>query len=61
MTAPATAKFTWRADASRISHAHAPKATRTVCGEPVTPEQLAWPPLRRCLACASLTGEGIGL
>jgi RNA polymerase-binding transcription factor DksA len=31
------------------------------CGEPVTPENLAWPPLRRCLACASLTGEGIGL
>lgn len=39
-----------------------PKAARTVSrGRPVTPENLAWPPLRRCLACASLTGEGIGL
>lgn len=61
MTPQATPKVTWRADASRISHAHHPKATRTVCGEPITPETLAWPPLRRCLACASLTGEGIGL
>jgi hypothetical protein len=61
MTAPATPRVIWRADASRIAHAHHPKSPRTVCGEPVVPETLAWPALRRCLACASLTGEGAGL
>jgi hypothetical protein len=61
MDATMLEKVVWRAGADRISHGHTPKAPRTLCGEHVTPENLAWPPLRKCLACASLAGVGTGL
>jgi hypothetical protein len=61
MTVSTTPRIAWRADADRIAHAHQPKAPRTLCGELVIPERFAWPPLRRCLACASLAGVGVGL
>jgi hypothetical protein len=61
MTAAAPARVRWLAGADRIAHASHPRQPRTMCGELVVPQPLAWPPLRRCLACASLAGEGIGL
>jgi hypothetical protein len=49
VTAP---KITWRAGAERTAHAHTPRSPRTLCGELVLDERLAWPdPLRRCLIC----------
>jgi hypothetical protein len=61
MDATKTEQVVWRADVDRIAHGHLPKTPRTLCGELVIPERHAWPPLRRCLACASLAGVGVGL
>lgn len=52
-TAP---RVTWRAGRDRVAHAHSPRATRTICGERVVVETLAWPKLRDCMVCtAALT------
>lgn len=50
-------RLTWRAGADRVAHASARGWLRTLCGERVTDERLAWPELRRCLGCASLAKE----
>jgi hypothetical protein len=56
-------KVTWRAGRDRVAHAHTPRATRTICGEPVVAENLSWPELRHCMVCtAALTDNpGLGL
>lgn len=46
----------WRAGRDRIAHGRVKRtAPRSLCGEPVVGERDAWPELRRCLACASLS------
>lgn len=50
--------LTWRAGADKIAHAHEPRATRTLCGDLIVLERLAWPnPIRRCMACDSLAAD----
>jgi hypothetical protein len=44
-------RVTWRAGRDRVDHAHAARATRTLCQLLIVPENLAWPPLRRCTVC----------
>ena len=59
-TTTTPARVTWRADSTRIAHAHRPRATRTLCGERITAENLAWPPLRNCFGCEALVAEAEG-
>ena len=56
MTA-ATSRVTWRAGADKVAHAHLPRQQRTLCGERVVIERLAWPTFRHCMVCAALADE----
>lgn len=48
---PADRKLIWRAGADQIEHAHEPKATRTLCNQPIVAERLAWPKRERHEVC----------
>lgn len=49
---PQKVKVTWRAGADKTRHAHAPRATRTLCGEQIVPEYLAHEDaVRKCAMC----------
>ena len=59
MTAPTTPRVTWRAADDRVAHASLPKGRRTLCGQRIVLERLAWPRIRRCMTCVALA-EGLG-
>lgn len=41
----------WRAGPDGIEHASKPRVPRTLCGQLVLPERMAWPKARVCSAC----------
>ena len=54
---PADRKLVWRAGRDGVEHAHdkAPGTTRTLCGQPVIAERLAWPKQSRDETCDLLS------
>jgi hypothetical protein len=56
-----TPKVTWRAGADRIAHAHTARATRTLGGQPILDERLAWTKFRNCMVCTAAVEQGLGL
>ena len=47
-------RIEWVAARDGIGHAHRPDHGRTLCGQYVIAEQLAWPERVRCLECSMI-------